>query len=53
MIAENHQKASLDIGSDTNVAMTLHNIGMCFMDMHKPTDSLDYLQRLLKIYEKY
>ena len=46
------EKASLDIDSDTNVAMTLNNIGNCYMDMHKPADALDYLQRSLKIYEK-
>ena len=46
------EKASLDIGSDTNVASTLNNIGNCFINMHKPAYALDYLQRSLKIYEK-
>ena len=32
--------------------MTLNNKGSCFMDMHKPGDALDYLQRSLKIKEK-
>ena len=47
-----HEKASLDIDSDSNVATTLNNIGKCFMNMHKPADALDYLQRSLKIDEK-
>ena len=45
-------KTSLDIELDVNVARTLNNIGMCFKDMHKPADALDYLQRSLKIKEK-
>ena len=54
------KKASLDIGSDVNVATTLNNTGMCFKDMHKPAnniglclikmqkpaDALDYVQRI-------
>ena len=43
--------ASLDIRSDVNVATMLYNIGLCFMDMHKPADALNYLQRSLKINE--
>ena len=47
-----YEKASLDIGSDVNVASTLNNIASCFMNMHKPADALDYLQQSMKIYEK-
>ena len=47
-----HEKTSLDIGSDVNVATTLNNIAMCFRNMYKPADALDYTQRSLKIVEK-
>ena len=32
--------------------MTLNNIGLRFMNMHKPADALDYLQQSLKIKDK-
>ena len=46
------QNALFDIGSNVNMPTTLNDVGICFMDMHKPADALDYLQRSLKIYEK-
>ena len=45
-------KASLDIGSDVNIAMKQKNLGMCFMVMNQPADALDFIHRSLKIYEK-
>ena len=47
-----YKKSSLDIGLDTNVAITLYYIGNCFRIMHKPSDALDYLKQSLNIYKE-
>ena len=46
---ENFQIITLNEKTDPDVAVTLNNIGNCFMDLHRHTEGLEYLHRSLKI----
>ena len=39
----------LDVDKDGSVAITMHEIGRCLLDMNKHTEAMEYLEKALQI----
>ena len=46
------QRTSSDVTTDRQVAVTLHDIGRCLIEINEYIDTKDYLERVLKIQQR-
>ena len=43
------KQISLDVDKDGSVAITMHEIGRCLLNINKHTEAMEYLEKALRI----